>query len=62
MGFNSAPKYPMCRDSKQLYELDDNTITIEDLELLITALDHRMTEAGLSLSTDSFMPDMLDTY
>jgi len=52
----------MYRGSKQLYELDDNTITIEDLELLITALDHRMTEAGLSLSTDSFKPDMLDAY
>jgi len=52
----------MYRGSKQLYELDDNTITIEDLELLITALDHSMTEAGLSLSTDSFKPDMLDAY
>jgi len=52
----------MYRGSKQLYELDDNTITIEDLELLITALEHRMKSAGLSLSTDSYNPGMLESY
>jgi len=52
----------MYRGSKQLYELDDNTITIEDLELLITALEKRMKTAGLSLSTDLFKPSMLDRY
>jgi len=52
----------MYRGSKQLYELDDNTITIEDLELLIAALDQRMKTAGLSLSTDLFKPEMLASY
>lgn len=52
----------MYRGSKQLYELDDNTITIEDLDLLIKALDHRMERAGLSLSTDLFKPGLLDQY
>ncbi|MDH5517832.1 MAG: DUF3087 domain-containing protein [Gammaproteobacteria bacterium] len=52
----------MYRGSKQLYELDDNTITIEDLELLIAANDQRMNKAGLSLSTDLFKPEMLDSY
>lgn len=52
----------MYRGSKQLYELDDNTITIEDLLLLINALDQRMEKAGLSLSTDSFKPSMLDRF
>lgn len=52
----------MYRGSKQLYELDDNTITIEDLVVLMTALDQRMEKAGLSLSTDSFKPEMLDQF
>lgn len=52
----------MYRGSKQLYQLDDNTITIEDLDLLIKALDRRMERAGLSLSTDLFKPGMLDPY
>jgi len=52
----------MYRGSKQLYVLDDNTITVEDLDLLITALDHRMKASGLSLSTDLFKPEMLDSY
>lgn len=52
----------MYRGSKQLYELDDNTITIEDLVLLNNALEQRMEKAGLSLSTDLFKPGMLDRF
>jgi len=52
----------MYRGSKQLYELDDNTITIDDLELLITALEQRMKKAGVPLSTELFNPDMLTSY
>ena len=52
----------MYRGSKQLYELDDNTITIDDLELLITALEQRMKNMELSLSTDLYEPGMLDQY
>ena len=48
--------------SKQLYELDDNTLTME--ELLSKALTHekRMQAAGLSLSTDAYNPAMLDQF
>jgi hypothetical protein len=50
------------RGSKQLYLLDDNTITMEDLAVKMQAHDSRMQAAGLSLSTDSFKPSMLDKY
>ena len=52
----------MYRGSKQLYELDDNTITMEDLVSRIRVLDQRMEDAGLSLSTDSYNPVMLDQF
>jgi hypothetical protein len=47
------------RGSKQLYLLDDNTITMEDLVIKIQVLDSRMEAAGLSLSTDSYDPAKL---
>ena len=50
------------RGSKQLYLLDDNTITMEDLAVKIEVLGSRMEAAGLSLSTDSYDPSMLDQY
>jgi hypothetical protein len=52
----------MYRGSRQLYELDDNTITME--ELLNKTLTHekRMQAAGLSLSTDAYNPAMLDQF
>ncbi|MCU7958909.1 MAG: DUF3087 domain-containing protein [gamma proteobacterium symbiont of Bathyaustriella thionipta] len=50
------------KGSKQLYLLDDNTITIDELRIKIQQLDERMQAAGLSLSTDSFDPAMLDKF
>jgi hypothetical protein len=50
------------RGSKQLYELDDNTITIDALMSKIRMLDKRMQDAGLSVSTDAFEPAMLDKF
>jgi len=50
------------RGSKQLYELDDNTITIGDLIDKIRANDKRLEDAGLSLSTDTFDPELLKQY
>jgi hypothetical protein len=50
------------RGSKQLYQLDDNTITMEGLDSRISVLDKRMQAAGLSVSTDSYEPAMLDRY
>ena len=52
----------MYRGSKQLYELDDNTITMEDLVSKIRVLDQRMGDAGLSLSTGTYNPTMLDRF
>ena len=52
----------MYRGSKQLYELDDNTITMGGLLSKIRVLDKRMEAAGLSLSTDSYYPLMLDRF
>ena len=52
----------MYRGSKQLYELDDNTITMGGLLSKIRVLDKLMEAAGLSLSTDSYYPVMLDRF
>ena len=52
----------MLHGSKQLYELDDNTITMEDLLIKIQAHDKRIEEAGLSSSTDSYNPTMLERF
>jgi hypothetical protein len=50
------------RGSKQLYELDDNTITMQGLVSKIKVLDKRMKAAGLSTSTDEYEPGMLDRF
>ena len=52
----------MYRGSKQLYELDDNTITMGGLLSKIRLLEKRMEAAGLDLSTDSYNPAMLDRF
>ena len=52
----------MLHGSKQLYELDDNTITMEDLLIKIQVHDKRMEAAGLSSSTDEFNPTMLERF
>lgn len=52
----------MLHGSKQLYQLDDNTITMEDLLRKIQIHDERMKVAGLSSSTDSYNPEMLKQY
>lgn len=52
----------MLYGSKQLYELDDNTITMEDLLKKIQIHDERMQAAGLSSSTDSYNPALLDQF
>mgnify|MGYP000365382304 CR=1 FL=1 len=52
----------MHRGSKQLYQLDDNTITMDDLLRKTQILDQRMEAAGLSLSTDLFDAEMLKQF
>lgn len=50
------------RGSKQLYELDDNTITMEGLLSRMRVLENKMETAGLSLSTDLYNPAMLNRF
>ena len=50
------------RGSKQLYQLDDNTITIDNLVTKMSSNDHRMEAAGMSLSTDSFEVELLEKF
>lgn len=50
------------RGSKQLYELDDNTITMEDLRTRMLVNDRRLEAAGLSQSTEAYDPAMLDRF
>lgn len=52
----------MYRGSKQLYELDDNTITMGSLVSKINALDRRVQYSGLNLSTNDYDPMMLDLF
>ena len=52
----------MYRGSKQLYELDDNTITMGSLIKQIDILDQRMQDLGLSLSTSAYDSVMLDQF
>jgi len=52
----------MLHGSKQLYELDENTITMGDLLRKIQVHDERMEAAGLSSSTDSYNPAMLKRF
>lgn len=50
------------RGSKQLYELDDNTITMGSLISKINILDQRMQDSELSLSTSVYDPAMLEQF
>jgi hypothetical protein len=52
----------MLQGSKQLYELDDNTITMDDLLIKKQVHDERMEAAGLSSSTDEYDPAMLERF
>ncbi len=52
----------MLHGSKQLYELDDNTITMEDLLRKIQVHDKRMEAAGLSSLSDGYNPAMLEQF
>lgn len=52
----------MHQGSKQLYELDDNTITLNDLAIKISQLHAKLEENGLRITTDDYTPDMLDRF
>ena len=52
----------MCQGSKQLYELDDNTITMDELALRISHLQEKLDEAGVTVTTDQYDPSMLERF
>jgi len=47
---------------KQLYILDDNTITMSSLNNDITKLEQLITEQGQEITSDAFTPEMLLSY
>lgn len=48
--------------SKQLYELDDNTITLDNLMIKSRLLDDRIAEQNIQLSTEDYHPDLLRQF
>ncbi|MBC8211007.1 MAG: DUF3087 family protein [Gammaproteobacteria bacterium] len=48
--------------SLQLYAMDDNTITIDDLQLKFQALKSRMQKAGLDASRIQYEAELLDRF
>lgn len=52
----------MHQGSKQLYELDDNIITLEDLAIKISYLNTKLESNGLQVTTDDYRPEMLDRF
>jgi hypothetical protein len=52
----------MYQGSKQLYELDDNTITLDDLAIKARHLNTRLEEKGLKLTTDDYDSALLGQF
>ena len=48
--------------SKQLYELDDNTITLDDLAIKALHLTNKIEENGLEISADDYTPGLLERF
>ncbi|UZE96654.1 DUF3087 domain-containing protein [Alkalimarinus alittae] len=44
----------------QLYELDDNDLTLSDLKLEIKALDRKIADLGLTINTDDYHKELLN--
>lgn len=50
------------KGSEQLYNLDNNTITMEDLHRSMRELEQTIEQHGYSITTEDFRPEMLDKY
>lgn len=46
--------------SKQLYELDDNTLTMEELTRQIAEVEQTIARLGLTISTEDYDPELLN--
>ncbi len=51
-----------CRGSIQLYELDDNLITIDDLTLELAGNDALLDQLGITTGSDLFEPSLLKQF
>ncbi len=52
----------MYQGSKQLYELDDNTITMDELLIKASHLRDKTEENRLEIVTDDYTPDLLERF
>lgn len=52
----------MYQGSKQLYELDDNTITMSDLAIKTRYLNTKLEEKKLKLTTDDYYSGLLNQF
>jgi len=52
----------MYQGSKQLYELDDNTITLDDLAIKTSHLNTKLEEKELKLNTDDYYSGLLAQF
>lgn len=48
------------KGSKQLYELDDNTLTMDEINQKIVDLDQTIQRLGLSITVDDYRPALLN--
>ena len=48
--------------SKQLWQLDDNTLNLQELELELIQLEHKIQSCGLSLKASDYRRTMLDNF
>jgi hypothetical protein len=52
----------MYQGSKQLYELDDNTITMSDLAIKTSHLNTKLEEKELQLTTEDYYSGLLARF
>jgi len=52
----------MYQGSKQLYDLDDNTITLNDLAIKTSHLNTKLEEKELKLTTDDYYSGLLGQF
>ena len=57
-----AIMYFFYRGSQQLYELDDNTITMDTIGLKLRSLERRIENLGINITADSFRKVMLERF
>lgn len=51
--------YFQLHGSKHLYQLEDNTLTLEELNVQIQSLDERLANLGMTVSIEDYQPQLL---